>query len=97
MADFPPWADLTDAVVCEIANRLPCEYDRAHLPASADHGASPSDGSSRPCCLLRLILAPSPISAPLSYFLAHDSVVVIVRIYRGSDARCVRAGVSSES
>ncbi|KAF0933183.1 hypothetical protein E2562_016131 [Oryza meyeriana var. granulata] len=28
---------------------------------------------------------------------SHDSVVVIVRIYRGSDARCVRAGVSSES
>ncbi|KAF0922716.1 hypothetical protein E2562_001108 [Oryza meyeriana var. granulata] len=45
------------------------------------------------CCVLRLILAPSPISAPLSNFLAHDSVVVIVRIYRGSDARCVRAGV----
>ncbi|KAF0932405.1 hypothetical protein E2562_010320 [Oryza meyeriana var. granulata] len=27
----------------------------------------------------------------------HDSVVVIVHIYRSSDARCVRAGVSSES
>jgi hypothetical protein len=31
MADFPPWADLADAVVREIANRLPCVYDRVHL------------------------------------------------------------------
>uniref|UniRef100_A0A0E0JPD5 KIB1-4 beta-propeller domain-containing protein n=1 Tax=Oryza punctata TaxID=4537 RepID=A0A0E0JPD5_ORYPU len=31
MADFPSWADLTDAVVREIANRLPCVYDRVHF------------------------------------------------------------------
>ncbi|BAC03264.1 P0490D09.16 [Oryza sativa (japonica cultivar-group)] len=33
MAASPPWANLVSAVVGEIANHLPCEFDRVHFAA----------------------------------------------------------------
>uniref|UniRef100_A0A0E0C8D8 KIB1-4 beta-propeller domain-containing protein n=1 Tax=Oryza meridionalis TaxID=40149 RepID=A0A0E0C8D8_9ORYZ len=33
MAASPPWANLVSAVVSEIANHLPCEFDRVHFAA----------------------------------------------------------------